>query len=280
MSRGTSSQLPPPPKADTAICDDDKDMLEGLQGLNIKNFNDWYLVLTSFFPTILMPYPSHGTGPDTPSSTNASLPTPTALRSSQVFLATDLYVSSSYLFSSFSLMTFHSTGSSWLSVPNAPLLKDSDSFTDGTGHSTFDFNLPANGNDINPSTIYPLIYHPKCDIDSDDDDDFGPVSSPTQTMTYTNSLALDLLPRPGDRQDAVRAWVEGVSTMSMQAHDHHLDEESQQLRKRRRSLTASSEAEARRVRAWSPTKEPSHAPQPGARKGTYPARRQDLEAPD
>jgi hypothetical protein len=176
----------------------------------------------------------------------------------------------------------HSTGSGWLAVaPNAPLLKDSDSFTDGTGHSTFDFNLPANGNDIDPSTIYPLIYHPKCDIDSDsdDDDDFGPVSSPTQTITYTNSLALDLLPRPSDRQDVVRAWVEGVSAMSMQAYDHHLDEESQQLRKRRRSLTASSEAEARRVRAWTPTKEPSHAPQPGARM-TYPARRQELEAPD
>jgi hypothetical protein len=225
---------------------DDTDMLESLIGLNIKNFGD----------------SNDGTGPTTPSSTNASLPTPPALRASQVYLASELM------------------SSNWFSVPpNAPLLKDSDSFTDGTGHSTFDFPLPSNNQEIDPSSVYPLIYHPTADhntiqvVDDDnDEDEFGLVASPTQTVTYTNTLALDLLPQH-DREVAVRAWVEGVSATS-ECHQQQLEDEPLHPRKRRRSLTATGEVEARRVRAWTPTVEPSHAPQPGARRRAYP------EAPD
>ncbi len=215
--------------------------------------------------------------------------------------------------------------SSWYPVPpNAPLLKDSDSFTDGTGHSTFDFPLPASAGgdlDIDPSGVYPLIYQPP-EEPGDDDDDDGLVLTvtPNQPVTYTNSLAVQLLPL-GDPKDACRAWVEGVSAMShphqLQAqaqstsyhsqyhnHDYHhyhhqessqlqlhqqpcdghdeLSESSRHPRKRRRSLTANSDAEAqaRRVRAWIPTVEPSYAPRPGARKGAYCKQRQEPEAPD
>jgi hypothetical protein len=172
--------------------------------------------------------------------------------------------------------------SSWYpSPPNAPLLKDSDSFTDGTGHSTFDFPLPLTGPE-NPSLVYPLIYHPTADcptlqVVEDDEDEFGLVASPTQTVTYTNSLALNLLPHH-DREVAVRAWVEGISLS--QCHLQRSEDKSLHPRKRRRSLTASSEAEARRVRAWTPTVEPSHAPQPGARKRACPAQLEEPEAPD
>jgi len=173
--------------------------------------------------------------------------------------------------------------SSWFSVPpNAPLLKDSDSFTDGTGHSTFDFPLPSNNPEIDPSSVYPLIYHPTPDhnvqlVADDDEDEFGLVTSPTQTVTYTNSLALDLLPHH-DPEVAVRAWVEGVTATS---HCHLQQPEDEPLypRKRRRSLTANSEAEARRVRAWTPTVEPSHAPQLGVRKRACPQHKEP-EAPD
>lgn len=178
------------------------------------------------------------------------------------------------------IAVLNSMGSSWYPVPpNAPLLKDSDSFTDGTGHSTFDFPLPSDNPEINPSSVYPLIYHPTAGDHStieDDDDEFGLVTSPTQTVTYTNSLALDLLPHH-DREVAVRDWVEGVSAMSHCRFQQ--PEDSVHPRKRRRSLTASSEAEARRVRAWIPTVEPSHAPQP-TRKRAYPSQRKEPEAPD
>lgn len=177
--------------------------------------------------------------------------------------------------------------SSWFPVtPNAPLLKDSDSFTDGTGHSTFDFALPSNNPELDPSSVYPLIYHPapadhttvQVVEDDVDDEEFGLVASPTQTVTYTNSLALDLLPHH-DREVAVRAWVEGVSAIS-HCHLQPSVDGPYHPRKRRRSLTANSEAEARRVRAWSPTIEPSHVLQLGARKRACPLQHTELEAPD
>lgn len=218
--------------------------------------------------------------------------------------------------------------SSWYAVPpNAPLLKDSDSFTDGTGHSTFDFPLPPSAGgelDIDPSGVYQLVYHPPEDPEDDRDEDggLGMAVTPNQPVTYTNSLALQLLPLE-DPKDAVRAWIEGVSAMShlhqpqvqtqstsyhsphsqyhyhdynhhhhqssqLQPHPHPLDEHDDLAdstgypRKRRRSLTANSDAEAqaRRVRAWIPTVEPSYAPRFGARKGAYSKQRQEHEAPD
>lgn len=259
MSRGLPHQPPPPPKAASAYRDDERDMLESLKGLSIKNFQDWYRVFPSFFPTILMRCSSsdNTTGCHTPSSNNSSLPTPPALKSSQVFLAT----------ADQSLFPPH-----WhqMQPPNAPLLKDVDSFTDFTGHSSFDFQLSnAGGADDVPATKLPLLFHPPENVDSALEID-SDLISPSETV-YPDSLALDLLPCTGDPQLLVLAWIEGVSATQ---------EEGTTPRKRRRSLTASSEVEARRVRAWTPTHEPSHAPQPNPRNGGCPTERQEPEAPD
>lgn len=70
---------------------DDRDMLESLRGLSIKGFHDWYarrIPLTVHPGLTVLVGDSHETpNANTPSSTNASLPTPPALRTSRVFLA-------------------------------------------------------------------------------------------------------------------------------------------------------------------------------------------------
>ncbi|KAF9525086.1 hypothetical protein CPB83DRAFT_568613 [Crepidotus variabilis] len=261
MSRGLAHHQPPPPSTPAKVApvyrDDERDMLESLKGLSIKNFHDWYFILPSFFPTILMRCSSNdnGMGCNTPSSNNTSLPTPPALRSSQVYLVTEEQPMLS---------------SNWCPPPNAPLLKDVDSFTDFTGHSSFDFPLPNNaGADDAPATKLPLLFHHPENVDDALDID-SDLISPSETV-YPNSLALDLLPCTEDPALSVLAWIEGVSATQ---------EEQTTPKKRRRSLTASSEVEARRVRAWTPTVEPSHAPQPSPRRGGCPTERQEPEAPD
>jgi len=147
-------------------------------------------------------------------------------------------------------------------------MKDLDSFTDGTGHGSFDFALSTGADDV---LTYPLIFHPSENVDNEEALDDTP--SPTTTVTYANSLALDLLPCTDDTDEFVRAWIEGVSATNS-------ENEEPTPRKRRRSHTASSEAEARRVRARSPTLEPPHTPQSGRREIRYPTSRAEPEAPD
>jgi len=147
-----------------------------------------------FFPTttILMHfYSNDGTGPTTPSSTNASLPTPPALRASQVYLANEVYVYQLYHRLVIADRCLNSMSSSWFPLPpNAPLLKDSDSFTDGTGHSTFDFVLSSNNPEVDPSSVYPLIYHPNpadhsVQVIEQDDDGSLALSNPQPKQLHT-----------------------------------------------------------------------------------------------
>ena len=147
-------------------------------------------------------------------------------------------------------------------------MKDLDSFTDGTGQGSFDFPLSTGADD---AARCQLIFHPTENVVDDDTPESTP--SPTTTVTYANSLALNLLPCTDDPDEFVRAWIEGVSATNS-------DDEEHTPRKRRRSHTASSEAEARRVRARSPTLEPSHNPQSGPREIRYPTSREEPEAPD
>ncbi|KIM46793.1 hypothetical protein M413DRAFT_23144 [Hebeloma cylindrosporum] len=198
--------------------DDDREMLESLRGLSIRGFID-------------------RSDPPTPSSTNISLRTPPALRSSEVFLA---------------FPEQPSGGPGWFTPdrpippPNAPLLKDLDSFTDGTGQGSFDFPL---GPGADEASSLPLIFHPP---------------NADTHMPMTNSLALELLPEPGNPNEAVRAWIEGVSATAGSSQPPP--------KKRRRSLTQDDETEERRTRAWSPTidsssshadvREPQDSPEP------------------
>jgi hypothetical protein len=189
--------------------DDDRDVLESLKGLSIRGFFD-----CNDTPTM-----------NTPSSTSASLPTPPALKTSRVFLA-----SPERLFG----------GSGWFSpdrpipAPNAPLMKDLDSFTDGTGQGSFDFPL---GSGADEAPMLPLIFHPHT-IDTSN------ATSPHLT-SMGDSLALDLLPEPCNSNEAVLAWIEGVSATTSPSE--------LPPKKRRRSVTQDYETEERRTRAWSPT---------------------------
>lgn len=133
-------------------------------------------------------------------------------------------------------------------------MKDLDSFTDGTGQGSFDFPL---GPGADEAPMLPLIFHPHDTTDT-------PTATPPHPMSISNSLALDLLPEPGNSNDAVLAWIEGLSATSS----------SSQLppKKRRRSLTHDGDTEERRTRAWSPiidsssshadVREPQDSPEP------------------
>lgn len=135
-------------------------------------------------------------------------------------------------------------------------MKDLDSFTDGTGQGSFDFPL---GPGADEASALPLIFHPH-DLDTA----HTPTTTSHNHTSMTNSLALDLLPEPGNTNEAVLAWIEGVSATSG----------SFQLppKKRRRSLTQDGETEERRTRAWSPiidsssshadVREPRDSPEP------------------
>ncbi|KAF8962586.1 hypothetical protein BDZ97DRAFT_1920400 [Flammula alnicola] len=223
--------------------EDDRDMLESLKGLSIKGFHDC----------------SHETpNANTPSSTNASLPTPPALKSSHVFLASPE----------------PPFGHAWYSEgrsipPNAPLMKDLDSFTDGTGQGSFDFPL-ATGADETP---LPLIFHPTDEYDDMEED----VASPA-TATIPNLLALELLPSPSNPTDVVLAWIEGVSANTTTPVATTSTPELPP-KKRRRSFTQDNDTDERRTRAWSPTIESSHPHAESQEGEPYPFTRAEPEAP-
>ncbi|KAF5311077.1 hypothetical protein D9619_007884 [Psilocybe cf. subviscida] len=225
--------------------DDDRDMLESLKGLSIKGFYD-------------DDESAHHVS--TPTSTNASLSTPPALRSSRVFLASSPYALDDSLWvpseqwTSSATNLPRSSAHAWYSeelqypiqMPNAPMMKDLDSFTDGTGQGSFDFPLSTGGDDV-----LPLIFHPPTPYDD--------IDTPTTDQPH-NSLALDLLPSPSDLNDVVLAWREGVSATTSPSLLPALapSPEAAPLapppKKRRRSLTLDSDHPSldRRVRAWSP----------------------------
>ncbi|KAF9476969.1 hypothetical protein BDN70DRAFT_136683 [Pholiota conissans] len=238
MSQGPDSPKSPVFHHDT----DDRDVLESLKGLSIKGFHDCH----------------ENPNANTPSSTNASLPTPPALKSSRVFLALPE-------------QTF--SGHNWYSEdraipPNAPLLKDLDSFTDGTGQGSFDFPLGPGADE----TPLPLIFHPTDDYDDADDG----VTTPS-TAAMPNSLALEKLPSLGNPTEAVLAWIEGVSaTTTTPVATSEVD---LQPKKRRRSITQDSDIEARRLRAWSPTMETATPRQETHEDEAYPFDRPVRESP-
>ena len=147
-----------------------------------------------------------------------------------------------------------STGHNWYGEertfpppPNAPLLKDLDSFTEGTGQGSFDFPITTGGDD---TPTLPFFYHPT--------DGYGVDPVPTPPP-LPNSLALELLPST-DPTDAVLAWIEGISaTSDATAADCQTTPKKQ--RKRRRSFNQDDdEAEERPRRAWSPTIDSSFIP--------------------
>ncbi|KAF9051310.1 hypothetical protein BJ165DRAFT_1524260 [Panaeolus papilionaceus] len=178
-----------------------------------------------FFPTSV-----EANSMSTPSSTNASLPTPPALRSSRVFL-----VSPPHSFAGDELCPEQPP----IPIPNAPLLKDLDSFTEGTGQGSFDFQLGPCADD---TSNLPLLFHPEY---------LNPVPSPlplNNEDSPSSPLALHQLPHTEDPTDAVLAWREKVipSPTSLITP-----------KKRRRSLTQDPETDERRTRAWSPSVESS-----------------------
>jgi len=112
-------------------------------------------------------------------------------------------------------------------------MKDLDSFTEGTGQGSFDFPLTSGADE---APMLPLIFHPPENVDT------TPTTPSHPPMT--NSLALYLLPETGNSNEAVLAWIEGVSSISSSSQPPP--------KKRRRSLTQDDETEDRRTRAWSP----------------------------
>lgn len=167
-------------------------------------------------------------------------------------------------------LTSRSSGHAWYAEdrsipPNAPLLKDLDSFTDGTGQGSFDFPLPTGADDV----ALPLIFHP-----ADDYDDMDNVDTPS-TATMPNSLALDLLPSPSDPTDAVRAWIEGVSaTTPTPVATSELTP-----KKRRRSFTQDGDTDERRLRAWSPIIESAVPHEEPKQEEMHPFDRAECESP-
>ncbi|KAF8155929.1 hypothetical protein B0H34DRAFT_514307 [Crassisporium funariophilum] len=194
---------------------------------------------------------------NTPSSTNASLPTPPALRSSRVLLASPA----------------NSFGEGWYSPdasipqPGAPLMKDLDSFTEGTGQGSFDFLPPVAAEDLTLA----LIFHPPEILDHVDDTlDNDP--STLDALIFPYSLALDMLPSPTNVEDAVLAWRENVvaapPTLQMPI-------------KRRRSITQDGEIyDERRTRIWSPTIESSGIDHMEVHQEGYLTSREEPEVPD
>jgi hypothetical protein len=119
-------------------------------------------------------------------------------------------------------------------------MKDLDSFTDGTGQGSFDFPL---GPGADESPTVPFVFHPHDNFDTID----TPNATSSNHRSMTNSLALELLPEPGNSNEAVMAWIEGISATA------NPSEIPPMPKKRRRSVTQDYETEERRTRAWSPT---------------------------
>ncbi|KAF9568631.1 hypothetical protein CPC08DRAFT_349369 [Agrocybe pediades] len=208
-----------PKRASFSCRSEDQEMLESLSGLSIKGFHD-----------------CTEANANTPSSTNASLPTPPALKTSHVYLASPE----------------RPIGHDWYAndraiPPNAPLLKDLDSFTEGTGHGSFDFPLVPGPED---GPVFPLIFHPTEKVESD---------NPRRHHT-TSSLDLDSLPLPSDPTDAVLAWIEGVSANACAPSAELPAAAEKPPKKRRRSFTQDSETDDRRFRSWSPSIETHFVP--------------------
>lgn len=211
---------------------------------------------------------------NTPSSTNASLPTPPALRSSLVLLASPadslfvrLYL---YLFTRW-LNHHHSEG--WytpqgpIQQPGAPLIKDLDSFTEGTGQGSFDF-LPLTAAEEG----LPLIFHPPDTIEHMEHS-----VDHNANILPANPFALDLLPSPSNLEDAVLAWRENVVNPSLPPPLPTLE---LSVKKRRRSLTLDGDDEERRTRVWSPSPQSSPTPHTEPHHVRYPARHIEPKTPD
>ena len=144
----------------------------------------------------------------------------------------------------------HPSGEGWYSPqapiqqPGAPLIKDLDSFTEGTGQGSFDF-LPLTAAEEG----LPLIFHPPDTIDRLE----NAVDNNADILS-ANPLALDLLPSPSNLEDAVLAWRENVVSPSLPPPLPTLE---MPVKKRRRSLTLDGDDEERRTRVWSPSPESS-----------------------
>ncbi|KAF4618522.1 hypothetical protein D9613_009995 [Agrocybe pediades] len=242
-----------PKRASFSCRSEDQEMLESLSGLSIKGFHDWYAQFLRFLPTTFNMEDSTEANANTPSSTNASLPTPPALKTSHVYLASPerpMYVYSRLEPTLWSHP--YSSGHDWYAndraiPPNAPLLKDLDSFTEGTGHGSFDFPLVPGPED---GPVFPLIFHPTEKVESD---------NPRRHHT-TSSLDLDSLPLPSDPTDAVLAWIEGVSANACAPSAELPAAAEKTPKKRRRSFTQDSETDDRRFRSWSPSIETHFVP--------------------
>jgi len=230
-------------------------MLESLSGLSLKGFQDWCATLLPLFSAAFNQEDSTEANANTPSSTNASLRTPPALKTSHVFLATP----ERPLYDPFRLvlvtkLTSYPRGHNWFSEgrglpPNAPLIKDLDSFTEGTGHGSFDFPLTT-GPDEGP--VLPLIFHPTEKVEVDN----------TLRHHSTPSLDLDSLPTPSDPTDTVLAWIESISPTAPPPPWELPTTAESPPKKRRRSFTQDSETDDdRRFRSWSPTIDSHFVPQ-------------------
>ena len=157
MSILTSSPTTPTPH---------RHSLEPLQELRLESFSSWYVLCTRISQALTF----HSN--NTPSSKTASLPTPggpsVPLANSAVFEDTPLgYVDMEiHSFNSHSLLSevpMDAQSSEWglldydprIAVPNAPLIKDLDSFTEGTGAGSFD-SIPAADTDEHGNPLPPL----------------------------------------------------------------------------------------------------------------------------
>ncbi len=167
-------------------------------------------------------------------------------------------------------LTSRSSGHAWYGEdrsipPNAPLLKDLDSFTDGTGQGSFDFPLPTGADDV----ALPLIFHP-----ADDYGDIDDVDTPS-TATMPNSLALDLLPSPSDPTDG-RAGVDRgcVGNNATPVATSELPPKSGGGRSPK-----TVETDERRLRAWSPIIESATPHEELKQEEIYPFDRAECESP-
>lgn len=189
---------------------------------------------------------------NTPSSTNASLPTPPALKSSLVLLASpaDSLFVQLYL-NGFTLRLIHHYSEGWYTTqapiqqPGAPRMKDLDSFTEGTGQGSFDF-LPL----TMAEEGVPLIFHPPDTIEDSEHS-----VNRKATIRPINPLALNLLPSPSNLEDSVLAWRKNVVNPSLLPSLPTLE---LHVKKRRRSATLDEDGEERRTRVWSQSSPASH----------------------
>jgi len=217
--------------------EDDRDMLDSLKGLSIKGFHDCLEA-------------------NTPSSTYASLPTPPALQSSLVLLASPAHTSAGWY-----------SPQAPIQQPGAPLIKDLDSFTEGTGQGSFDF-LPLTA----AEERLPLIFHPPDTIDHMEHS-----VNRNPNILPADPLALDLLPSPSNLEDAVLAWRENVVNPSLLLPLPTLE---LPVKKRRRSPTLDGDDEERRTRVWSPSPQSSPTSHEEPHVVGYPTKDIDPRTPD